>query len=236
MEHAGGASHLPRLVLARDGGGARRAAVVRDRPQAASRRSSASCATATPAAPPPLKREWAPRRGGLYVRFEPRLASSADLAPGARVASRQASRYLDLSPVSVLVDLEAGHRHVPGGAQRLEDEIEGVQDAKVGAAPAALLQAAREAAEKEAARDPRATPRGGARAARVPCRPRGGAAHRGRLPGRRPPRPHRGGARDPPPAPRGGRRARSTRRSWSWRWRRWSSPRAAAGASRLPVP
>ncbi|ABS24823.1 type III restriction protein res subunit [Anaeromyxobacter sp. Fw109-5] len=97
-----------------------------------------------------LKREWAPRRGGLYVRFEPRLASSADLAPGARVASRQASRYLDLSPVSVLVELEPGHRHVAGGAQRVEDEIEGVQDAKVGPAPAALLQAAREAAEKEA--------------------------------------------------------------------------------------
>ena len=45
-----------------------------------------------------LKREWAPRRGGLYVRFEPRLATAADVAPGARVASRQASRYLDLSP------------------------------------------------------------------------------------------------------------------------------------------
>ncbi|WP_242343740.1 SNF2-related protein [Anaeromyxobacter terrae] len=97
-----------------------------------------------------LKREWAPRRGGLYARFEPRLASSADLAPGARVASRQASRYLDLSPVSVLVDLEGVHKHVPGGAQRLEDEIADVQDAKVGAAPAALLQAAREAAEREA--------------------------------------------------------------------------------------
>ncbi|WP_242360515.1 MULTISPECIES: SNF2-related protein [Anaeromyxobacter] len=97
-----------------------------------------------------LKREWAPRRGGLYARFEPRLASSADLAPGARVASRQASRYLDLSPVSVLVDLEGVHKHVPGGAQRLEDEIEDVQDAKVGAAPAAVLEAAREAAEREA--------------------------------------------------------------------------------------
>ncbi len=98
-----------------------------------------------------LKREWAPRRGGLYARFEPRLATAADVAPGARVASRQASRYLDLSPIAVLVDLEAGHRVVPGGAQRLEAEIEDVQDARVGPAPAALLAAAREAAEHEAA-------------------------------------------------------------------------------------
>jgi ATP-dependent helicase HepA len=97
-----------------------------------------------------LKREWAPRRGGLYARFEPRLATAADVAPGARVASRQASRYLDLSPIAVLVDLEGG-RHVPGGAQRLEDEVEEVQDAKVGPAPANVLEAARAAAEREAA-------------------------------------------------------------------------------------
>jgi len=76
-----------------------------------------------------LRAGWAPRRGALYARFEPRLATSADLAPGARVASRQASRYLDLSPVSVLVDLA---------------------DAGVGPAPAATLEAARVAAEREA--------------------------------------------------------------------------------------
>jgi ATP-dependent helicase HepA len=97
-----------------------------------------------------VKREWAPRRGGLYVRFEPRTATSADLAPGARVASRQASRYVDLSPISVMVELEAGHRVVAEGAHRLEDEIEEVQDAKVGPPPAALLDAARSAAEREA--------------------------------------------------------------------------------------
>jgi ATP-dependent helicase HepA len=97
-----------------------------------------------------LKREWAPRRGALYARFEPRLATAADVAPGARVASRQASRYLDLSPISVMVDLEQGNKHVPGGAQRLEDEIEAVADAKVGPAPASVLEAAREAAEHEA--------------------------------------------------------------------------------------
>jgi ATP-dependent helicase HepA len=97
-----------------------------------------------------LKREWAPRRGGLYVRFEPRAATSADLAPGARVASRQASRYVDLSPISVLIDLEGGHRPVAGGAQRLEAEVEDVRDAKVGPPPATLLEAARQAAETEA--------------------------------------------------------------------------------------
>jgi ATP-dependent helicase HepA len=97
-----------------------------------------------------LKREWAPRRGGLYARFEPRLATAADVAPGARIASRQASRYLDLSPISVLVDMEGGNRNVPGAAQRLEDEIEDVQDARVGSAPANVLEAARAAAEREA--------------------------------------------------------------------------------------
>ncbi|HTN50777.1 MAG TPA: helicase, partial [Anaeromyxobacter sp.] len=97
-----------------------------------------------------LRAGWAPRRGALYARFEPRLATSADLAPGARVASRQASRYLDLSPVSVLVDLEPGHRSLPGGAQRLEEEIEDAADAGVGPAPAATLEAARVAAEREA--------------------------------------------------------------------------------------
>ena len=98
-----------------------------------------------------VKREWAPRRGGLYVRFTPALASSADVAPGARVASRQASRYLDLAPISVLVDLEEGHRLVPGGAARLEEEIEETEGARVGGAPPALLEAARAAAERAAA-------------------------------------------------------------------------------------
>ncbi|ACL63951.1 helicase domain protein [Anaeromyxobacter dehalogenans 2CP-1] len=97
-----------------------------------------------------VKREWAPRRGGLYARFEPRLATAADVAPGARVASRQASRYLDLSPIAVVVDLEAGNRVLPGAAHRLEDEIDDVQDARVGAPPPAALEAARAAAEREA--------------------------------------------------------------------------------------
>jgi ATP-dependent helicase HepA len=97
-----------------------------------------------------LRREWAPRRGGLYARFLPVLATSADVAPGARVGSRQASRYLDLSPISVLVDLEAGNRVIAGASSRLEDEIDDTSDSKVGPAPAATLEAARAAAEKEA--------------------------------------------------------------------------------------
>jgi ATP-dependent helicase HepA len=96
-----------------------------------------------------VKREWAPRRGALYARFLPALATSADLAAGARVASRQASRYLDLSPISVLVDLD-GNRPVRGGAARLEEEIEEAEGARVGGAPQAMMEAARAAAEKEA--------------------------------------------------------------------------------------
>jgi ATP-dependent helicase HepA len=97
-----------------------------------------------------LKRDWAPRRGALYARFEPRLATSADVAPGARVASRQAERYLDLAPIAVMVDLETGHRVLPGAAQRLEEEAEAVGDARMGPAPHALLEAALAAARKEA--------------------------------------------------------------------------------------
>jgi ATP-dependent helicase HepA len=97
-----------------------------------------------------LRVEWAPRRGALYARFLPALATSADLAPGARVASRQASRYLDLTPISVAVELEGAHRLATGAAARLEEAIEGAADAKVGPAPAAALEAARAAAEKEA--------------------------------------------------------------------------------------
>jgi ATP-dependent helicase HepA len=78
------------------------------------------------------------------------LATSADVAPGARVASRQASRYLDLGPISVAVDLDAGHRVIRGAASRLEDEADDAQGARVGPAPRALLDAAHAAAEREA--------------------------------------------------------------------------------------
>jgi ATP-dependent helicase HepA len=97
-----------------------------------------------------VRREWAPRRGALYARFLPVLATAADVAPGARVASRQASRYVDLTPVSVLVDLDAGHRALAGGASRLEEEIDELEGARVGGAPPDLLEAARAAAEREA--------------------------------------------------------------------------------------
>jgi ATP-dependent helicase HepA len=97
-----------------------------------------------------VRREWAPRRGALYARFIPVLASAADVAPGARVASRQASRYVDLTPVSVLVDLDTGHRTLSGGAARLEGEIDELEGARVGGAPPDLLEAARAAAEREA--------------------------------------------------------------------------------------
>jgi ATP-dependent helicase HepA len=97
-----------------------------------------------------LKATWAPRRGGLFVRYEPRLATSADTTPGARVASRQASRYLDLSPVSVAVDLDAGHKPLARGGQRVETAADDLEDARIGPAPAALLESAEAAARREA--------------------------------------------------------------------------------------
>jgi ATP-dependent helicase HepA len=99
-----------------------------------------------------LRRAWAPPGGALYVRFEPALATSADVAPGARVASRQASRYLDLSPVALLVDLAPGHRVVAGGAERLEAEIGEAEETRPGPAPAGPLASARAAAVEKAAR------------------------------------------------------------------------------------
>jgi len=98
-----------------------------------------------------IKAPWAPRRGALFARYEPRLATSSDTTPGARVASRQASRYLDLSPVSVAVDLDAGHKVVTKAAQRIET-ADDLDEARVGPAPVALLQAAEEEARKEAER------------------------------------------------------------------------------------
>ena len=96
-----------------------------------------------------LRRPWAPRRGALAARFELRWASDADTTPGARVGSRQASRYLDGAPIAVVVDLDAG-RPVTGGAERLEAELEEAEDVRVGAVPAAALEQARAAAEREA--------------------------------------------------------------------------------------
>ena len=97
-----------------------------------------------------LKATWAPRRGGLFARYEPRLATSADTTPGARVASRQASRYLDLSPVSVAVNLDTGHKVLARGGQKVELAADDLEDARIGPAPAALLEAAEASARREA--------------------------------------------------------------------------------------
>jgi ATP-dependent helicase HepA len=93
-----------------------------------------------------LRLPWAPRKGALYLRWTLRWPSAADVAPGARVASRQASRYLDGAPVSVMADLAEGHRLVPGGAARLEAEIEEAGAVQPGPAPVEALRAAQQAA------------------------------------------------------------------------------------------
>ncbi len=91
----------------------------------------------------------APRRGALATRFELAWPAPADLEPGARVPSRQASRYLEASPIALAVDLGEGNRVLPGMAEELEDE-DGAEEARVGAVPPALLQAAHAVAEREA--------------------------------------------------------------------------------------
>jgi ATP-dependent helicase HepA len=91
----------------------------------------------------------APRRGALATRWHVAWPAPADVAPGARVPSRQASRYLDGTPISVAIDLGEGHRPVSGLASAIEEEG-GADEARVGAPPAALLEAARAAAEREA--------------------------------------------------------------------------------------
>lgn len=96
-----------------------------------------------------VRRGWAPRRGALHARFELQWATAADVAPGARVGSRQASRWLDGAAIAAMADLE-GARLVTGGAARLEDEAEGAEDAKVGPVPLPALEAARAAAERAA--------------------------------------------------------------------------------------
>jgi ATP-dependent helicase HepA len=95
-----------------------------------------------------LQSKAAPRSGGLYLRWKLRWPSPADLAPGARVPSRQASRYLDESPLSVLVDLGSSHAVVDGGAGRLEEMADRARDAKGAPPPAEVVEPAAAAAEK----------------------------------------------------------------------------------------
>ncbi len=91
----------------------------------------------------------APRRGALYTRWHVGWPAPADLAPGSRVPARQASRYLEATPLAVAIDLGEGNRVLLGFAERLEEE-DGPEEARVGAAPAEVLHAARAAAEREA--------------------------------------------------------------------------------------
>ncbi len=91
----------------------------------------------------------APRRGALYTRWHVAWPSAADVSPGARVPSRQASRYLEGEPIVVTVDLGEGNKTLPTLAQAVEEE-DGAEETRVGAAPAPLLEAARRVAEREA--------------------------------------------------------------------------------------
>ncbi len=90
-----------------------------------------------------------PRRGALYTRWHVAWPAPADLAPGARVPSRQASRYFEEAPIAVVVDLAEGNATFPGLAEAVEGE-DGAEEARVGPAPAALLEAGRRAAEQQA--------------------------------------------------------------------------------------
>jgi ATP-dependent helicase HepA len=94
-----------------------------------------------------LQTRAAPRAGGLYQRWKLRWPAPADLAPGARVPSRQASRYLDESPLSVLVDMGASHAVVDGGAARLEEAADSARDARGAPPPADVIAPAAEAGE-----------------------------------------------------------------------------------------
>jgi ATP-dependent helicase HepA len=97
-----------------------------------------------------LQSKAAPRGGGLYARWKVRWPSPADLAPGARVPSRQASRYLDESPLSVLVDLGSGHTVVDGGGARLEESVDRARDARGAPPSSAVVEPAAAVAEKAA--------------------------------------------------------------------------------------
>jgi ATP-dependent helicase HepA len=91
----------------------------------------------------------APRRGALALRFHARWPAPADLAPGARVPSRQAARYLDASPIAVAVDL-ATSRVTPGLAEKIDAELDDAADVRVGPPPVDVLAAVQAAALAQA--------------------------------------------------------------------------------------
>jgi len=96
-----------------------------------------------------MRMSWAPRRGAFYARYVLRWPSPADLAPGSRVPSRQASRYLPETSIGVVLDL-AEQRLIPGGATRLEVDLDDAPDLRTLPPPAAVLVAAQEAALEHA--------------------------------------------------------------------------------------
>ncbi len=91
----------------------------------------------------------APRRGALHTRWHVLWPSPADLAPGARVPSRQASRYLDGAPIAVAVDLGEENRLLPVLAAAIHGDEE-LAEARVGPVPRPMLEAAHAAAERAA--------------------------------------------------------------------------------------
>jgi len=94
-----------------------------------------------------LRSPAAPRRGALYARWHIAWPSPADLEPGARVPSRQASRYLEQDPIAVAVDLGEGQRLLPELVAKVEAQDEEAEEARVGPVPLGLLEAARHAVE-----------------------------------------------------------------------------------------
>jgi ATP-dependent helicase HepA len=101
-----------------------------------------------------LAAHFAPRSGALFARFHLRWPAPADLEPGARVPSRQASRYLDGAPISVWLDLGPKARSRPELAERLERGLaeEAIEDGDAEPPPSGMLMQALTLAEGEARR------------------------------------------------------------------------------------
>jgi ATP-dependent helicase HepA len=102
-----------------------------------------------------LRVPGAPAAGALLCRFAVLLPQPADLEPGSRVPSRQASRYLDESPLSLAAALDRGHAVIPGLAERAEAGQAADAQGPAGGAGASALEgafrAARAAAEERLA-------------------------------------------------------------------------------------
>jgi ATP-dependent helicase HepA len=96
-----------------------------------------------------LRAEGVPPAGALHCRFHVLLPQPADLDPGARVPSRQASRYLDLAPIALAASLANGHPLAPGLADlALAGEA---RDGRLASPPAAAaVEGAFRAARREA--------------------------------------------------------------------------------------